>query len=123
LTYSQTHAQFTWQGKKYGHPPSTYSGSSKYHNNPDKQCLKDNGPLPRGKYKIGKYIAHNHKLGWFVLPLTPDASNSMCGRGHFYIHGDNKAKNYTASEGCIITTRAIRNMIVRDKIKELEVVR
>jgi hypothetical protein len=35
----------------------------------------------------------------------------MFGRDGFLIHGDNSAMNHTASEGCIILTRDIRQRI------------
>jgi hypothetical protein len=124
IQYSQSQAHFIWNGKIYGMPPTTYSGSaSPYKNNPADQCVKGKGPLPRGFYKIGKMEPSHGSLGRHVIPLSPDGA-AMCGRNHFYIHGDklDPKKRGTASEGCIVTPYAIRKMIDDNHINELEVV-
>ncbi len=46
-----------------------------------------------------------------VMALDPDPGNQMFGRDGFLIHGDNMAMNHTASEGCIILGRPIREQI------------
>src|SRR6266850_4122660 len=43
--------------------------------------------------------------------LTPDASNQMFGRTAFLIHGDSVVEPGTASRGCIIMSRGIRNEV------------
>jgi hypothetical protein len=45
------------------------------------------------------------------MALDPDPGNQMFGRDGFLIHGDNMAMNHTASEGCIILGRPIREQI------------
>jgi hypothetical protein len=45
----------------------------------------------------------------------------MFGRSDFYIHGDNPALNYTASEGCIILARPIREQIAASGDNDLQV--
>lgn len=87
-----------------------YAGHGKGLNNPDMMNVPDVGPLPAGKYKIGQPHDDKH-VGVFALPLTPDADNKMFGRSAFYIHGDNPQLNHTASNGCIILSRAVRNDI------------
>ena len=76
-------------------------------NNPDMQGVKGIGPLPRGIYTMQTPVDHTH-LGPFAIPLLPDASNDMLGRGGFYIHGDTVPSG-NASEGCIIVPRWVRN--------------
>ena len=78
-----------------------YSGSAAHggKNNAHAQCEKDIGPLPRGRYTIGK---PRKGPSPFSLPLTPAADNEMCGRGDFLIHGDSIAAPGNASHGCII---------------------
>lgn len=87
-----------------------YAGNGEGLNNPAKTNVHDVGPLPVGKYKIGAPY-DDAQVGVFALPLTPDPSNEMFGRSLFRIHGDNKAMNHTASHGCIILPRAVRNDI------------
>src|SRR5262249_55584633 len=78
-----------------------YSGLDEGKNNPAMQDAHDKGPLPRGRYTIGRPVdtaAH----GPFVLPLTPDPANTMFGRSGFLIHGESKQHPGKASIGCII---------------------
>lgn len=87
-----------------------YAGHGEGLNNPALCNVPDVGPLPCGKYKIGQPM-HDDHVGVFALPLMPDPSNKMFGRSAFFIHGDNPALNHTASDGCIILSRAIRQDI------------
>lgn len=76
------------------------------------------GPLPRGLYSISDpYDTDTH--GPFVLRLTPDLGNEMFGRAGFLMHGDNST--HTASEGCIIQARAVREQVAKSGDKKLEV--
>src|SRR5215813_12160796 len=76
-----------------------YSGMGDGSNNPQKQCVEDIGPIPRGQYMIGEPIAEPTP---FTLPLTPSPENDMCGRAGFLIHGDLAQLPGWASKGCII---------------------
>ena len=78
-------------------------------NNPAMQDVQCVGPLPQGVYTVGAPVEGTH-LGPFALPLTPDPSNQMFGRGRFYMHGDTTPAG-NASEGCIIMPRAIREAV------------
>lgn len=53
--------------------------------------------------------------------LEPFQSNDMMGRSGFFIHGDNRYGNRTASHGCIILPRKARDEIatLRSGRKEL----
>lgn len=75
-------------------------------NNPDMQGVEGVGPLPVGLYTRGTVIMQSH-LGPFAIPLVPDPSNDMLGRGGFYMHGDTTPSG-NASKGCIIMPRAVR---------------
>lgn len=98
-----------------------YSGKGKHKNNPESQSLANLGPIPEGYYTIGApHDTLTH--GPFVLPLTPDPQNIMFGRSHFLIHGDSVVQAGTASEGCIILNRHLREDIARSPIKLLTVV-
>jgi hypothetical protein len=79
-------------------------------NNPDLQNVHEVGPIPVGRYVIGSpHDTLTH--GPFVLPLTPDAANEMFDRSGFLIHGDSVVEPGTASRGCIIMSRTIRNEV------------
>lgn len=97
-----------------------YSGHGDGLNNPSMTNVPDVGPLPPGKYKINKPIQDEH-VGVFALPLTPDPSNDMHGRSAFFIHGDNPQLNHTASNGCIILVRPLRDAIANSGDDELVV--
>lgn len=98
-----------------------YSGKGSNKNNPESQNLTDKGPIPEGYYRIGTphdTVTH----GPFVIPLTPDTQNKMFGRSHFLIHGDSVVNPGTASEGCIIMARSVREDIAKSMDDVLGVV-
>ena len=45
------------------------------------------------------------------MRLTPNPGTNTFGRGGFLMHGDNSLLNHTASEGCIIAPRGIRDLV------------
>ena len=98
-----------------------YSGNGAGLNNPMFQDEKDRGPLPQGRYLIGDLEAQHDRLGANVMPLIPDPSNEMFGRGDFWLHGDNSARNGTASEGCIVLPLWARMQIAGSDDRQLEV--
>jgi hypothetical protein len=72
------------------------------------------GPLPTGRYTIGgqqnNVTGSGHTLA-SSMRLTPAPTNDMYGRAGFLIHGDNSRRNQTASEGCMIFDRDVRDQI------------
>lgn len=97
-------------------------GACKYGmNNPAYQYTKDIGPLPVGLYSMGDAVEGTH-LGPLAIPLTPDPSNDMRGRGDFYIHGDHIGAPGTASDGCIILSHATRTLLSESDDRSLQVV-
>lgn len=90
-------------------------------NNPAMENVSCVGPLPCGTYTIGS-PADNPKLGPFAIPLAPSSANAMFGRSAFFIHGDTSAMDNSASEGCIILARSIRNQIAASTDKLLQVI-
>jgi hypothetical protein len=62
------------------------------------QCEVSVGPLPQGGYTLGNM--ETFKGMPYCYPLYPDASNDMCGRSGFLIHGGGCSSN--PSEGCIV---------------------
>ena len=100
-----------------------YSGFGPGKNAPRWQDHPDVGPIPCGTYTIGVpqcvEVAGPH--GPFVLPLTPDASNQMFGRSGFLIHGDSVVSPGSASKGCIIFARVVREQIAASGDHDLTV--
>jgi hypothetical protein len=116
-TYSQgTGRLLDPEGK---HVATGYSGKGIGKNNCDMQHVRAVGPIPVGTYTIGTPY-NSKKVGPFALPLKPDPRNQMFGRSAFLIHGDNATG--TASEGCIIMPRRVRDMIAQSAHKVLKVV-
>lgn len=98
-----------------------YSGAGEGKNNPAMQDVQNVGPIPQGAYSIGDpHDTATH--GPFVLALTSDRANDMHGRSEFLIHGDSFANPGTASHGCIVLPRKIREQIWRSGDTKLEVV-
>jgi hypothetical protein len=93
-------------GQKMNYLATGYSGHGDGLNNTQMEGVKMVGPIPRGEYKIG--LPYNSaKCGKFCLPLTPVGHDALK-RTALLAHGDNKNKNKTASNGCIILPYAIR---------------
>lgn len=83
-------------------------------NNPEMQAYRGIGPLPQGTYTTGVPYDSN-KLGPFAIPLVPGAANDEFDRSGFFMHGDTKAMNHAASEGCIIMPRLAREQFYASK--------
>lgn len=98
-----------------------YSGSTVGKNDPDKQNLKDVGPIPRGVYTLDPAYHDEHR-GDVTMSLHPDRGNEMYGRGGFLIHGDSISSPGTASTGCIILSLPFRNLLARSSDRVLVVV-
>lgn len=81
--YDVTTHTFTRNGESY---TADYAGATGYKNDSSQECVANKGPLPRGTYTIGA-PHHSAHTGKYTLDLTPSASNSMCGRSAFRIHG------------------------------------
>ena len=90
-------------------------------NNPAMEGVKNVGPLPEGAYTFGPPVEHS-QLGAFAIPLIPDSTNEMHGRGDFYLHGDTLAPK-SASEGCIVQPRPTRDDAWASTDHRLQVVR
>lgn len=101
-----------------------YSGAPHHVNKPDDQRLPFEGPIPRGRYVIGPVVIVPSRGPLCIdLEPTPGQRGAMFGRGGFLIHGDSIAAPGTASHGCIILARRIRQMISDSSDRNLEVIR
>jgi len=104
-----------------------YSGKGDGLNDPhmeDVQGAKgkdDAGPIPEGHYTIGPIFNNVGKTGPGSMRLMPSGKNEMFGRSGFLIHGDNSHHNFSASEGCIIFGKSVRDKISTSGIHNLEV--
>jgi hypothetical protein len=102
-----------------------YSGNGDGLNNPDAEDQAYVGPIPQGGYTIQQQ-QNNVTGSGTSLPaserLVPDAGNNMHGRDGFLIHGDNQHLNHTASDGCVILPRSVRNQIGSSNDHHLTVV-
>jgi hypothetical protein len=90
-----------------------YSGRNAGRNNPEMQGIHNTGPIPRGPYTIGM-AETNPVLGPMAMPLIHEDGNHMCGRGGFWIHGDNAT--HDASHGCIVVGRDVRQHVAENVV-------
>jgi hypothetical protein len=104
-----------------------YSGKERGKNNPSLQGLAGIGPIPRGQWKIvRRYDSPN--VGPYTLELrandkTPNNDvHDETGRSAFRIHGDSIKRPGTASKGCIILPRQIREKIWSSGDRDLKVI-
>ena len=104
-----------------------YSGQPGFKNGPTKQGVVAKGPIPRGKWKMTGVRLSHPKLGPYVITLLADDvkfddTHDETSRSAFRIHGDSVKNPGTASHGCIILPRAIRELMWKSKDHNLEVV-
>jgi hypothetical protein len=104
-----------------------YSGKGAGKNNPAMEAVRGTGPLPRGRYRIGAPRT-SARTGPFAMDLFPvdatpgDTRHDTTGRSAFQIHGDSVKAPGTASSGCIILPRAVRERIWNSGDHVIEVV-
>lgn len=106
FTYSQSTGILSHASEPLG---KGYSGNGSGLNNPKLQMVHNHGPIPKGGWEIGLFFDDPH-LGPCVAALRP-TDQDVFGRGGFFIHGDNKLMNHTASDGCIILSLPLRKAI------------
>jgi RHS repeat-associated protein len=126
--YSQSTGTLTHvnaQGKvdvtKTGGYAGADTGTIKGKNNPAMQYVPNVGPIPQGTYQVGTPY-NSKKTGAFSIPLAPAQSNNMQGRSAFLMHGDSIRNPGTASEGCIVFPRGVRDEVNKSKDKCLKVI-
>ena len=98
-----------------------YAGHDYGKNNPKAQDVKGIGPVPRGRWSIGAPRT-SPNTGPYTMSLTPMQGTDPLGRSAFRIHGDSISAPGTASHGCIILPRAVRQAIWNSGDHILEVV-
>ncbi len=110
LTWSQSRGELSKDGDFWG---KGYSGHGEGVNNPAYQQVHDVGPIPQGTYRILP-PTDSPRTGPFTLPLIAVDIDKCFGRSDFRIHGDSKTAPGTASHGCIILPRDVRERIDRE---------
>jgi Protein of unknown function (DUF2778) len=98
-----------------------YSGFGDGKNNPVMQDEANLGPIPKGSYEIGP-PRDTPTHGPHVMELSPSAETHTFGRSGFLIHGDSVVNPGTASHGCIILARDLRDKISSSNDSQLRVV-
>lgn len=115
--YSQRTGQINWNGRLLA---AGYSGMGIGRNNPQMERVRDVGPIPRGRYRIGPSHAHPGK-GPVTMSLSP-VGHAAYGRTAFLIHGDSSQHPGAASHGCIVLPQDARRRIAASGDMTLEVV-
>lgn len=115
--YSQSTGQLSRDGQPIG---IGYSGRGTGRNNPALERMRNLGPIPQGRYRIGTQYTHPTK-GPITMTLTPVAHTAH-GRTHFLIHGDSTRHPGDASEGCIVLNRHVRQTIAASGDTEIRIV-
>ena len=116
--YDQTTGHLWQDGQRIGRG---YSGRGVGLNNPEYQFSRNLGPIPVGVWKLGKAQEHP-RLGPLAIALEPMMENQTGGRSGFFIHGDNPKGDNSASQGCIVLPRKVRERIAASSVKGLVVV-
>lgn len=103
-----------------------YSGKGRGVNNPALQNVRGVGPIPKGDWRIMN-VYNSARVGPFVLTLWRkdsklDDYDETTGRSAFRIHGDSIRAPGTASKGCIILPRLVRERIWKSGDRDLRVV-
>ena len=116
--WDQSAGTLSRDGKVVG---SGYSGGGRGKNNPSMQAARGVGPIPRGRWRMTA-VKDSPNTGPFTIVLEPEPGTDTCGRSAFRVHGDSVAHPGTASHGCIILPRALRERLWRSGDRLIEVV-
>ena len=116
--WDQSAGELTLNG---GHVAYGYSGRDLGKNNPAMDAARGVGPIPAGIWRIVRQY-NSPNVGPAALELSPLPGTDTHGRSAFRIHGDSIASPGTASHGCIILPRVIRDRIWASGDRALQVV-
>jgi hypothetical protein len=118
-TYAQKTGDLLLNGLRVG---TGYSGFDNGKNNPSMQAVANLGPIPQGDWTIVGPPINTATHGPFVLRLEPANGTNLFGRSGFLMHGDSIETPGTASHGCIIMPRNIREQVWQSGDTALQVV-
>jgi hypothetical protein len=122
--YAQGSGQLTYVDNQTGARSPVvagYSGHGPGLNNPAMQNVRNVGPIPQGVYDIGSQ-RDSLRTGRGVLDLSPRLGTNTFGRTDFQFHGDNSRGDQSASRGCIVVPRSVRDQINNSSDRELRVI-
>lgn len=118
-----TYAQKTGELQQDGKPVATgYSGAGAGKNNPEMDNVSNVGPIPRGEWAVTGPPVDTRDHGPYVLRLEPAGNTETFGRDGFLMHGDSREHPGSASHGCVILPRTVREDIWKSGDRELQVV-
>lgn len=103
------------------HVATGYSGAGEGKNNPDMQSVRNVGPIPEGDWTIVGPPVNTPEHGPYVLQLIPNDGTETFGRSGFLMHGDSKSAPGTASHGCVIMPRIVREQVWDSGDRDLQV--
>jgi hypothetical protein len=118
-TYFQKSGELAQDGNKIA---TGYSGAGAGKNNPEMQDVHNVGPIPQGDWTIYGPPVDTNTHGPYVLKLTAAPKTETFGRSGFLMHGDSKEHPGTASQGCIIVPRKVREQVWESGDRDLKVV-
>jgi RHS repeat-associated protein len=99
-----------------------YSGHGLGLNNPAMQNVQNVGPIPQGTWTIEPQQNNTTGSGRNLPASMRLSPHDEINRAGFLIHGDNGRGDQSASTGCIILNREIRNQIGRSNNNILKVI-
>jgi len=118
-TYSQKSGLLSQDDREVAHG---YSGAAEGKNNPNMQDVHNVGPIPEGDWTITGPPLDTKPHGPYVLKLNPNPETETFGRSGFLMHGDSKERPGTASQGCIVVPRTVREKVWTSGDRDLKVV-
>ncbi|MBE1426911.1 MAG: DUF2778 domain-containing protein [Proteobacteria bacterium] len=102
--YDQQSGRITGPG---GEEYQGYSGHPPHRNQPASENIVNEGPIPRGSWRIDSELRNSAQTGQMILLLNP-VGHTAHGRRSFQIHGDSARRPGLASSGCIVLPRNAR---------------
>ena len=118
-TFNQKTGELQQDGR---HVANGYSGAGQGKNNPDLQHVRNVGPIPQGEWTVAGPPVDSAEHGPYVLRLEPSDATETFGRSGFLMHGDSKTAPGTASHGCVIMPKFVREEVWQSGDRTLEVV-
>jgi len=90
-------------------------------NRPGAQSQVGIGPIPVGAYIVGG-LADDDQHGPVALHLITEPGTQTFGRSGFLMHGDSREHYGSASHGCIIMPREVRDTVEASQDRQLIVI-
>lgn len=91
-------------------------------NDPGAEPVRSVGPIPRGRWRLVALEDPHPTAGPYTIRLLPEPGVETYGRSGFLIHGDSIKSPGTASRGCIVLPRRVRELIWKSGDRDLLVI-